>query len=134
MKRPIVIYDNLCKSCTSYAKYVDKMVGGRITMIGHYTKEGEKIKSEIFPDNYKGLEMSWFVTENHAYGGRKGLEHILRYMLQKTKENGFEKNQFDFSKCETDCSSVKGVLFRSCSILTRSKVISIKKNQPHKIT
>ena len=127
MKRPIIIYDNLCKSCTSYAKYVDKILRGKITMIGHYTKEGEKIKSEIFSDNYKGLEMSWFVTENHAYGGRKGLEHILRYMLQKTKGEGFEKNQFDFSKCDTDCSSVKGVLVRSGSILTRSKVIPIKK-------
>ena len=127
MKRPIIIYDNLCKSCTSYAKYVDKILRGKITMIGHYTKEGEKIKSEIFPDNYKGLEMSWFVTENHAYGGRKGLEHILRYMLKKTKREGFKKNQFDFSKCDTGCSSVKGVLFRSGSILTRSKVIPIKK-------
>ena len=97
-------------------------------MVGHYTEEGEKIKSEIFPDNYKGLEMSWFVTENHAYGGRKGLNHILRYMLQKTKEKGFKKNQFDFSKCNTDCNNIKGVLFRSCSILTMSKVISIKKN------
>ena len=73
--------------------------------------------------------MSWFVTDNHAYGGRKGLEQILRYILQKTKEEGFEKNQFDFSKCDTDCNSVKGVLFRSCSILTRSKVIPIKKTR-----
>lgn len=126
MKRPIVIYDNLCTSCTSYAKYVDKIARGRITMIGHYTKEGEELKSEIFPEDYKGLEMSWFVTDKHAYGGRKSLEHILKYLVLSTKEDGFKKNQFDFSKCNTDCYTAKGVLFRSCSILTMSKTIRIR--------
>ena len=126
MKRPIVIYDNLCKSCTTYAKYVDKIAKGRITMVGHYTQEGENLKTEIFSDNYKGLEMSWFVTDDHAYGGRKGLEHILNYLLFSSKEEGFEKNHFNSSECTTDCYTVKGVLFRSCSILTMSKVIAIK--------
>lgn len=69
--------------------------------------------------------MSWFVTKNNAYGGRKGLEHILRYLFLESKEDGFEKNIFDVSKCNTDCYTVKGVLFRSCSILTMSKVITI---------
>ena len=125
MKRPVVIYDNLCTSCTSYAKYVDKLAKGRITMIGHYTPEGENLKNEIFPNGYKGLEMSWFVTKDNAYGGRKGLEHILRYLFFESKEDGFEKNIFDTSKCTMDCYTVKGVLFRSCSILTMSKVITI---------
>ena len=126
MKRPIVIYDNLCKSCTAYAKYVDKLARGRITMLGHYTKEGEHFKAEIFPDGYNGLEMSWFVTDSHAYGGRKGLEQILKYLLLSPKEKGFEKNYFNSSECTTDCYTVKGVLFRSCSILTMSKTIPIK--------
>ena len=126
MKRPIVIYDDLCTSCTSYAKYVDKLAKGRITMVGHYTKEGEQLKSEIFPNSYKGLEMSWFVTDSHAYGGRKGLEKILKYLFLSSKEEGFEKNYFDSSKCTTDCYTVKGVMFRSCSILTMSKVIAIE--------
>ena len=95
-------------------------------MVGHYTKDGENLKSEIFPDGYKGLEMSWFITDDHAYGGRKGLEHILMYLLFSSKEEGFEKNHFDSSECTTDCYTVKGVLFRSCSILTMSKVIPIK--------
>ena len=126
MKRPIVIYDNLCTSCTSYAKYVDKIARGRITMVGHYTKEGEDLKAEIFPEDYKGLEMSWFVTNDHAYGGRKGLEHIIKYLLFSPKEDGFERNYFDSSECTMDCYTVKGVLFTSCSIITMSKVISIK--------
>lgn len=126
MKRPIVIYDNLCTSCTSYAKYVDKLARGKITLVGHYTQAGKKLKEQIFPENYQGLEMSWFVTDDHAYGGRKGLEQILKYLLLKSKENGFEKNHFNFSECVTDCHTVKGVLFRSCSILTMSKIITIK--------
>ena len=126
MKRPVVIYDNLCTSCTSYAKYVDKITKGRITMIGHYTPEGENLKAKIFPDNYKGLEMSWFVTDDHAYGGRKGLKHFLKYLLLSSKDEGFEKNHFNASECTTNCYTVKGVLFRSCSVLTMSKVITIK--------
>lgn len=47
MKRPIVIYDNLCTSCTSYAKYVDRLAKGRITMVGHYTLEGENLKKKF---------------------------------------------------------------------------------------
>ena len=95
-------------------------------MVGHYTQEGEKLKAKIFPDKYKGLEISWFVTDSHAYGGRKGLEKILKYLLLTSKEEGFEENHFDSSECTTDCYTVKGVLFRSCSILTMSEVIAIK--------
>ena len=95
-------------------------------MVGHYTQEGESLKTKIFPDNYKGLEMSWFVTDRYAHGGRKGLTSLLKYLLLSSKEDGFEKNNFNSSECTTDCYTVKGVLFRSCSILTMSKVIAIK--------
>lgn len=123
MKFPIMIYDNLCLSCTKYAKYANKLAKGNITMIGHYTTEGKEIKQKIFPEGYDGLEMSWFVTDTHAFGGRKGLLQFLKYILSGKKRHGHKRNDFDFSMCNTDCRTVKGVFIRSCSILTCSKVL-----------
>lgn len=36
-------------------------------MVGHYTARGKKPKEAIFPKNYDGVDMSWFVTEKRAY-------------------------------------------------------------------
>lgn len=125
MSRPILIYDNLCTSCTSYAKLVDKLTNGQIQMLGHYTADGKQFKAEIFPKGYDGLEMSWFVDERHAYGGRQGLIKIIQFMLNPLRKGNKNVNKFDLSECTTDCRTVKGVMIRSCSILTEGKVIEI---------
>lgn len=129
MSFPVLIYDDLCSSCTSYAKMVNKLVSGKITMIGHYSEPGKEFKKKIFPEGYEGLKMSWFVTEDAAYGGSKGLRKLLGYMFSINKlknKQDFQKNEFDASKCASDCSTVQGVMFRSLSILTESKTIPIK--------
>ena len=129
MNFPVLIYDDMCKSCTAYAKIVNKLVNGKITMIGHYTEAGKEFKNEIFPQGYEGLEMSWFVTPDTAFGGSRGLRKLLRYMFSPKKFTGkknFQKNEFDYSKCSSDCSTVQGVMFRSLSILKESKTIPIK--------
>jgi hypothetical protein len=123
---PILIYDNLCTSCTTYAKYIDKLTGGKIKMIGHYTPEGKTFKSKIFPVGYDGTEMSWFVNEKYAYGGRKGLVKLIQFMLNPFKKGEKYLNGFNLNECTTDCRTVKGVMIRSCSILTQGEVIEIK--------
>jgi hypothetical protein len=122
MEFPVLIYDNLCTSCTDFAKIANVLLRGKITMIGHYTKQGEEFKKTIFPENYDGTEMSWFVTEKKAYGGRKVLQQIIGYMFSP-KHITFQTNFFDLTQCNTDCKTIKGVFFRSCSILTNSKII-----------
>lgn len=129
MNFPVLIYDDMCTSCTTYAKWVNRLVNGKITMMGHYSETGRKFKKEIFPQGYEGLEMSWFVTENTAYGGSKGLRKLLGYIFSKNKlknKQNFQENQFDSSKCVLDCTTVQGVMFRSLSILTKSKTIPIE--------
>lgn len=129
MDYPVLIYDDLCSSCTIFAKFVNKLLNGKITMIGHYSQIGKEFKKEIFPEGYDGLEMSWFVTSTFAYGGNQGLRKLIRYMMSGgrfKKDKKFAKNEFDFTQCSSDCKSVKGVLFRSCSILRESRVIPIK--------
>ena len=122
-----MIYDNLCYSCTKYAKVVNSLSRGKITIVGHYTNKGKNFKEIIFPQEYDGLEMSWFVDDKYAYGGRKGLVKLIKYMLFAKKQGGYTKNEFDLAQCTTDCKTVKGVLIRSCSILTSGKIIKISK-------
>ena len=126
MKYPVLIYDNLCTSCTNYAKITNRFLGGKITMLGHYTQQGKEFKKMIFPENYDGTEMSWFVTEKKAYGGRVGLIQIIRYVFC-TKHEDYPKNIFDLNDCATDCRTVKGVIFRSYSILSNSEIIEYQK-------
>ena len=122
MHYPVLIYDNLCTSCTNFARIINGILDGKITMLGHYTAQGKNFKKIIFPENYGGTEMSWFVTEKKAYGGRKGLQQLIRYMLS-AKHEGHPKNTFDLNECTVDCHTVKGVMFRSCSVLSNSKIV-----------
>ncbi len=122
MHYPVLIYDNLCTPCTSFARIVNYIFGGKITLLGHHTVQGKEFKEHMFPENYGGTEMSWFVTEKKAYGGRKGLQQLIKYTFS-VKRGEYAKNTFDLNKCTTECNTVKGVLFRSCSVLSNSKTI-----------
>lgn len=122
MEYPVLIYDNLCKSCTNFAKIANFLLRGKITMYGHYTYQGKEFKKIIFPENYEGTEMSWFITKNKAYGGRKVLQQFIKYSFSP-KHGNYPVNTFDLRECTTDCNTVKGVIFRSCSILTSSRII-----------
>jgi hypothetical protein len=122
---PILIYDNLCYSCTRYAQIVNSLVRNKCLIVGHYTTLGKEIKKQLFPKGYDGLEMSWFIIDGYAYGGRSMLLHLTRYMLLEQKNGIFPKNEFLLTECNTDCKTVKGVFFRSLSIITKSKKFGI---------
>ena len=129
MNFPVLIYDDFCSSCTAYAKIVNMLVNGKITIIGHYSEAGKKFKKKIFPQGYEGLEMSWFVTSDTAFGGSKGLRKLLEYMFSFSKfsnKQNFQKNEFDYSRCSSECGTVQGVIFRSWSILREGKTIQVK--------
>lgn len=80
--RPVLIYDDRCSSCTIFAKYAFKYSRGQINCIGHYSKEGEKLRKMIFLPNYNETEMFWIVTNSHAYGGRSGLLPLLVLIIR----------------------------------------------------
>ena len=126
MHYPVLIYDDLCTSCTNFAKIINRILGGKITMLGHYTARGKEFKETVFPENYEGIEMSWFVTKKKAYGGRKGLQQLIKYVLS-IKHGEYPKNTFDLNECITDCYTVKGVMLRSCSVLSNSKIIEYQR-------
>lgn len=125
---PILIYDDLCYSCTKFARIANNLVQGKCMIVGHYTTTGMEIKKQLFPKDYDGLEMFWFVINGYAYGGRAGLVRLIRYILFEGKRGEFTKNEFHLSECTTDCKTAKGVFLRSHSIITNYKKFSISKN------
>lgn len=123
---PVLIYDNLCTSCTKFAKFADFLTSHRIAVVCMYPDPQEintyNLLSKTLPDFYK---MSWFLINGNAYGGRAGLFRLIKYFL--LEGNGaINENKFDLKKCTTDCSTMKGVWLRSMSILTRSQIICIE--------
>ena len=116
---PIVVFDNQCYLCIKFAKLVDFFAKGRITIVGHYSDFGEKIRNKILDES--ALEMFWFIDKKRAYGGRAALIPLVKSILfEKTKKNSIISLD---ESCQQDCKNVKEVFIRSSSLLTNSKKI-----------
>ena len=76
---PIVVYDNQCYSCVKFAKFVDFITRNKITMVGHYSDFGIKIRNEILDES--ALDMFWFIGKTRAYGGRAALFPLMAWKI-----------------------------------------------------
>ena len=47
IQMPIVIYDDKCSLCSMFAKVVSFFGCGRISLIGHYSKDGLRMRSAL---------------------------------------------------------------------------------------
>ena len=117
---PLVIYDNKCYLCTKFAKIVDFLAGGRLSLVGHYTDLGEKLRSQILDSS--ALEMFWFVDGKTAFGGRAALIPLILVII---RHNGKRVHHIDKEQCDTECRTVKAVFLRSASLFSHSKKIRI---------
>jgi len=94
---------------------------GKLRMIGHYTEFGERIRNQILEDD--ALEMFWYIDENTAYGGRAAIIPLLSAIL-RIHGRGFNKVTIQES-CDIGCKDSLAVFFRSASLITHSRKISI---------
>ena len=118
---PIVVFDNQCYLCMKFAKFVDFFARGKITMVGHYSDFGTKIRNEMLDES--ALDMFWFIDKKRAYGGRAALFPLAKSMFsKKTKKSSTTKVD---ENCQQDCKTVKAVFLRSSSLLTNSKKIDL---------
>jgi predicted DCC family thiol-disulfide oxidoreductase YuxK len=119
---PIVVYDDQCYLCTKFAKMVNFLSRGNLTIIGHYSNEGEEIRNQILDDS--ALEMFWVIDEKTAFGGRAALIPLIRAIItsKKKKSNNMKLE----SNCKQECKTVKSVFIRSASLLSNSKKIELK--------
>ena len=119
---PLVIYDNECYLCVKFAKFVNFLTKGRLRLVGHYTDFGKEIRDNILDTS--ALEMFWFIDEKTAYGGRAALGPLFSAILRVNKKNTQKKVIED--SCTLGCKSPKAVFFRSTSLLTHSKRITLR--------
>ena len=119
---PLVIYDNECYLCVKFAKFVNFLTKGRLRLVGHYTDFGKEIRDNILDTS--ALEMFWFIDEKTAYGGRAALGPLFSAILRVNKKNTQKKVVED--SCTLGCKSPKAVFFRSTSLLTHSKRITLR--------
>ena len=120
-KVPIVVYDNQCYLCVKFAKIIEFLTRGNLTMIGHYSELGVKLRKTILGES--ALEMFWLIDEKTAYGGRAALLPLLRIIITKS---GGNSNKIKMNtKCEQECKTVKAVFIRSVSLFSNSKRIDL---------
>jgi len=118
---PIVLFDNQCYLCMKFAKTINYFARGKISMVGHYSEFGEKIRKEILDET--ALDMFWFVTKKRAYGGRAALLPLVKSIFsEKSKKSSVVKID---KECQQDCKTVKAVFVRSTSLITNSKIIDL---------
>ena len=118
---PIVVFDNQCYLCVKFAKFVDFFARGKITMVGHYSDFGTKIRNEILDES--ALDMFWFIDEKRAHGGRAALFPLVKLIFSKKIKNSSIMRVDE--NCQQDCKTVKAVFIRSSSLFTNSKKIDL---------
>ena len=119
---PFIVYDDLCYLCTKFARIVNFLARGNLTIIGHYSVQGEEIRNQILDDS--ALEMFWVIDEKTAYGGRAALFPLIRAIISSKKKKSSNIN-FE-NNCKQECKTVKSVFIRSASLLSNSKKIDLK--------
>ena len=121
-KAPIIVYDNQCYLCVKFAKMIEFLTRGNLTMIGHYSEFGLKLRQTILGES--ALEMFWLIDKKTAYGGRAALLPLLRAIITKNERNS---NKIKMNKnCEQECKTVKAVFIRSASLFSNSKKIELQ--------
>ena len=120
-KIPIVLFDDQCYVCIKFAVIVNFLARNKITIIGHYSDFGIKIRKEILDES--ALEMFWFIDEKRASGGRAALFPLIKSIFSiKTEKSKFiQINDI----CSKNCKSTKSVFVRSFSLITNSKKIDL---------
>ena len=118
---PIVLFDDQCYVCIKFATIVNFLARGKITMVGHYSDFGIKIRNEILDQS--ALEMFWFIDEKRASGGRAALFPLIKSIFS-TKSRKRKFSQLD-NICSKDCKTVKSVFVRSFTLITSSKKIDL---------
>jgi len=118
---PIIVFDNQCYLCIKFARVIEFFTRGTITMVGHHSDFGKKIRDDILDGS--ALDMFWFIDTKRAYGGRAALIPLFKsFFSKRTKKSNSIKIDYN---CGRDCKTVKAVFIRSFSLLSNSKKIEL---------
>ncbi len=118
---PIVVFDDRCYLCVKFAKAVDFLARGRLTMVGHYTPLGERLGGEVLGESAR--EMFWLIDGKTAYGGRAALLPLARAVASARGPG--RAGTATGGACGQGCRTAKSAFVRSSSLFTNSKKIPI---------
>jgi len=116
---PIIVYDNQCYVCVKFAKVVEFLTRGNLTMIGHYSEIGEKLRKTTLGES--ALDMFWLIDNKTAFGGRAALLPLIKAIITTKKK---KTNKIKEENCE-ECKTMKSVFIRSVSLFSNSKRIDL---------
>jgi hypothetical protein len=78
-RRPLLIYDDKCYSCTKFARLAETLSRGWIRIAGHYySQQASEAKNVVFPAGYDSTKMFWLINRSGAYGARSGLLRVAK--------------------------------------------------------
>jgi len=118
---PLILFDDQCYLCGQFIKIVNFFARDKITIIGHYSDFGIKIRDEILDES--ALDMFWFIEKKVAYGGRAALLPLIKAIISnKSKKLPITKINND---CKQECKTIKAVFLRSFSLFSNSKKINL---------
>ena len=121
-KVPLMVFDDKCYVCIQFAKFVNYISKGRLRMIGHYSELGGVIRDNFLDDD--ALEMFWLIDKSTAFGGRAALIPLISTIFNL---RGSNENQVSIQEsCDIGCKDSLAVFFRSASLITHSRKISLK--------
>ena len=121
-KLPLMIFDDKFYVCIKFEIIVNYLTKGRLRMVGHYTEFGKSIRDNFLSDD--ALEMFWFINKNTAYGGRAALRPLFSTIFNL---DGTNSNKVSIQEsCDIGCKDSLAVFFRSASLITHSRKISLK--------
>lgn len=121
---PVLIYDDSCYYCSKFASIAKSLAGKNILIVGHYTKIGKEIKSEIFAKDYDSTRMFWFVTDKVAYGGRAGILPLAFFILKgKDRKTPLRDMPLVYGN---DCKTTRALFMRVKTLLSNSQKIPLK--------
>jgi predicted DCC family thiol-disulfide oxidoreductase YuxK len=121
---PLVIYDDMCYLCSKFASVVRVLSRNTIPIIGHYSENGMKVKSEIFDKNYDSTKMFWFITKDNAYGGRAAILPLIWNILTNTRDRPIARSAPP--TCGQECKTAKTFFARTTSLLCNSEKIALR--------
>lgn len=122
-RRPLLIYDDRCHSCTKFARFASGLSRGWIRIAGHYySPEAKQAKDAIFPPGYDPTRMFWLVNRSGAYGARSGLSQVAKEIAFGIFAGGSGEGSAASPACEyrageMSCFSSTGVLRRIAGLL-----------------
>ena len=120
--KPLLIYDDRCFFCSIFASTARRLSKGWIDIIGHYSKEGNDLKSKIFSNQFDPNTMFWLLNGKDAFGGRTALipltlEILRGFFASKDELDSKQISRITCMNTEISCTDPLDLFTRTIGLM-----------------